>query len=99
MRFLGNINCLKQDSMAYRIYDKLNSILKDGDDSLLYQQLQFWLSHLPLAKQAGQAGAAMTAQQQAVLHRQLSMIEDVIQQYAKLPFNPELNQDLNQQLL
>lgn len=36
MRFLGNINCLKQDSMAYRIYDKLNSILKDGDDSLLY---------------------------------------------------------------
>lgn len=69
------------------------------DDSLLYQQLQFWLSHLPLAKQAGQAGAAMTAQQQAVLHRQLSMIEDVIQQYAKLPFNPELNQDLNQQLL
>ena len=69
------------------------------DDSLLYQQLQFWLSHLPLAKQAGQAGAAMTAQQQAVLHRQLSMIEDVIQQYAKLPFNPELSQDLNQQLL
>ena len=69
------------------------------DDSLLYQQLQFWLSHLALAKKAGQAGAEMTQQQQAVLYRQLSMIEDVIQQYAKLPFNPELNQDLNQQLL
>ena len=73
--------------------------LSSDDDSLLYQQLQFWLSHLTLANQAGQAGAAMTEQQQAVLHRQLSMIEDVIQQYAKLPFNPELNQDLNQQLL
>ena len=71
----------------------------NNDDSLLYQQLQFWLSHLPLAKQAGQAGAAMTAQQQAVLHRQLSMIEDVIQQYVKPSFNLELNQDLNQQLL
>ena len=65
-----------------------------NDDSLLYQQLQFWLSHLALAKQAGQAGAAMTAQQQAVLYRQLSMIEDVIQQYAKPSFNPEVNQEL-----
>lgn len=64
------------------------------DDSLLYQQLQFWLSHLALAKQAGQAGAEMTEQQQAVLYRQLSMIEDVIQQYAKPSFNPEVNQDL-----
>ena len=64
------------------------------DDSLLYQQLQFWLSHLALAKKAGQAGAEMTQQQQAVLYRQLSMMEDVIQQYAKLPFNPELNQEL-----
>ena len=71
----------------------------NNDDSLLYQQLQFWLSHLPLANQAGQAGAAMTEQQQAVLHRQLSMIEDVIQQYVKPSFNLELNQDLNQQLL
>ena len=69
------------------------------DDSLLYQQLQFWLSRLPLAKQAGQAGAEMTQQQQAVLNRQLSMIEDVIQQYAKPSFNLELNQDLNQELL
>ena len=64
------------------------------DDSLLYQQLQFWLSHLPLAKQAGQAGAEMTQQQQAVLNRQLSMIEDVIQQYVKPSFNPEVNQGL-----
>lgn len=57
----------------------------DDDDNLLYQQLKYWLSHLTLAKQAGRAGAAMTEQQQAVLHRQLSMIEGVIEQYAK-PF-------------
>ena len=71
----------------------------DDDDNILYQQLKYWLSHLTLAKQAGQAGAKMTQQQQAVLHRQLSMIEDVIQQYAKPSFNLKLNQDLNQQLL
>ena len=65
-----------------------------NDDSLLYQQLQFWLSHLELAKKAGQAGAEMTEQQQAVLYRQLSMIEDVIQQYVKPSFNPEVNQGL-----
>ena len=65
-----------------------------NDDSLLYQQLQFWLSHLALAKKAGQAGAEMTEHQQAVLYRQLSMIEDVIQQYAKPSFNPEVNQEL-----
>lgn len=67
------------------------------DDSLLYQQLQFWLSHVELAKQAGQAGAEMMEQQQAVLHRQLSMIEDVIQQYAKPPFEQDLSQDVNQE--
>ena len=79
---------------------KIDSNLPFRDnDSLLYQQLQFWLSHLPLAKQAGQAGAEMTQQQQAVLNRQLSMIEDVIQQYAKPSCNLELNQDLNQELL
>ena len=79
---------------------KIDSNLPSSDDdSLLYQQLQFWLSHLALAKQAGQAGTEMTQQQQAVLNRQLSMIEDVIQQYAKPSFNLELNQDLNQQLL
>ena len=65
-----------------------------NDDSLLYQQLQFWLSRLELAKKAGQAGAEMTEQQQAVLYRQLSMIEDVIQQYVKPSFNPEVNQGL-----
>ena len=96
--FYSAIDTDKQLSQPLQPKVETNQPFRD-DDSLLYQQLQFWLSHLPLAKQAGQAGAAMTAQQQAVLHRQLSMIEDVIQQYAKLPFNPELNQDLNQQLL
>ncbi|KAA0914091.1 3-deoxy-D-manno-octulosonic acid transferase [Psychrobacter sp. ANT_WB68] len=74
---------------------KIDSNLPSSDDdSLLYQQLQFWLSHLALAKQAGQAGAEMTQQQQAVLNRQLSMIEDVIQQYAKPSFNQDVNQEL-----
>ena len=67
----------------------------DDDDNLLYQQLKYWLSHLTLAKQAGRAGAAMTAQQQAVLHRQLSMIEGVIEQYAKPSFEQDLSQDVN----
>lgn len=67
----------------------------DDDDNLLYQQLKYWLSHPPLAKQAGQAGAAMTEQQQAVLHRQLSMIEGVIEQYAKPSFEQDLSQDVN----
>jgi len=65
--------------------DSKQSSLED-DNNLLYQQLKYWLSHLPLAKQAGRAGAAMTEQQQAVLHRQLSMIEGVIEQYVKPSF-------------
>lgn len=64
------------------------------DDSLLYQQLKYWLSHLTLAKRAGQAGSEVTEQQQAVLSRQLSMIEDVIQQYAKSSFNQDVKQEL-----
>jgi len=67
----------------------------DDDDNLLYQQLKYWLSHLSLAKQAGRAGAAMTEQQQAVLHRQLSMIEGVIEQYAQPSFEQDLSQDVN----
>lgn len=50
MRFLGNINCLKQDSMAYRIYDKLNSILKDGDDSLLYHLFPVYSGNIDTGK-------------------------------------------------
>ena len=37
----------------------------------------------------------MTEQQQAVLHRQLSMIEGVIEQYAKPSFEQDLSQDVN----
>ncbi|HCI30688.1 MAG TPA: 3-deoxy-D-manno-octulosonic acid transferase [Psychrobacter sp.] len=51
------------------------------DIALIYQQLEVWLSDLPLATQAGQAGETITVQQQAVLTRQLAMIEDVIEQY------------------
>ena len=61
------------------------------DETLIYQQLKYWLSHLTLAKQAGQAGAQMTDQQQAVLSRQLSMIEKVIEQYALQNVSQDLN--------
>ena len=67
----------------------------EDDYNLLYQQLKYWLSHLTLAKQAGRAGASMTEQQQAVLHRQLSMIEGIIEQYAKSSFEKDLSQDVN----
>ena len=91
--FYSAIDTDKQLSQPLQPKIETNLPFRDND-SLLYQQLQFWLSHLPLAKQAGQAGAKMTQQQQAVLHRQLSMIEDVIQQYAKPSSNLELNQEL-----
>lgn len=52
------------------------------DTSLIYQQLQFWLTCLSLAQRAGQAGEQMTAQQQDVLSRQVAMIEEVIERAA-----------------
>jgi 3-deoxy-D-manno-octulosonic-acid transferase len=55
---------------------------KNNDVALIYQQLLSWLSHLDVAKQAGQAGAQLTVQKQAVLVRQFTMIEDVIEQYS-----------------
>ncbi|MGP4119265.1 3-deoxy-D-manno-octulosonic acid transferase [Psychrobacter aquimaris] len=51
------------------------------DAALIYQQLVSWLSDLEGAKQAGQAGARMTIQQQAVLTRQFTMIKEVIEQH------------------
>ncbi|MFZ3075971.1 MAG: 3-deoxy-D-manno-octulosonic acid transferase [Psychrobacter glacincola] len=65
------------------------------DKTLMYQQLKYWLSHLVAAKQAGQTGAQMTEQQQAVLSRQLSMIEKVIEQYAMQNNIQDVSQDLN----
>lgn len=59
--------------------DKSRANTNDSDDiALIYQQLASWLHHLELAEIAGQAGEQMTVQQQAVLTRQLTMIEDVI---------------------
>jgi len=53
--------------------------LSDEDETtLIYQQLLSWLDNLALAKLAGQAGAKLTTQQQAVLTCQLTMITDVI---------------------
>jgi 3-deoxy-D-manno-octulosonic-acid transferase len=50
--------------------------------ALIYQQLVSWLSDLEVAAQAGQAGARMTRQQQAVLTRQFTMIKEVVEQHA-----------------
>ena len=61
------------------------------DETLLYQQLKHWLSYPSLAKKAGQAGAQMTEQQQAVLSRQLSMIEKIIEQYAMQNVSQDLD--------
>ena len=55
---------------------------KEDDTALIYQQLVSWLEHVELAKLAGQAGAQMTNQQQAVLNRQFSMITGVIEKQA-----------------
>ena len=52
------------------------------DVALIYQQLVSWLSDLEVAAQAGQAGARMTRQQQAVLTRQFTMIKEVVEQHA-----------------
>jgi 3-deoxy-D-manno-octulosonic-acid transferase len=49
------------------------------DAASIYTQLETWLRNLPLAAQAGQAGEQMTIQQQAVLTRQFTMIEDAIE--------------------
>lgn len=54
----------------------------DDDTALIYQQLLSWLDHLELAKLAGQAGAQMTQEQQAVLTRQLAMITEVIEKHS-----------------
>jgi len=55
----------------------------DADDSvLIYEQLQFWLSHPQLATQAGQAGEQLTLQQQTVLTRQFTMIEETVKQFS-----------------
>ncbi len=90
--FYNAINFNGQMSQpSFKLHSSDENNPSSDNDNLLYQQLKFWLSHLTLAKQAGQAGAVMTEQQQAVLPRQLSMIEDIIEQYATPPFNPELN--------
>ena len=90
--FYSAISANGQAFQPHRSESKQSS--SEDDNNLLYQQLKYWLSHLSLAKQAGRAGAAMTEQQQAVLHRQLSMIEGVIEQYAQPSFEQDLSQDV-----
>lgn len=50
MRFIGNITALKKDPVAYRIYDKLNTILQDGDDSLLYYMFPVYSGNIDMGK-------------------------------------------------
>ena len=87
---LASVGALYQpNNPFYQAINQPNNHDKQGeenpqstdDETLIYQQLKYWLSHLAEAKQAGQAGAQMTEQQQSVLSRQLSMIEKVIEQY------------------
>lgn len=61
------------------------SLESTGDTDLMvliYKQLQFWLSHPQSAKLAGAAGEQLTADQQSILRQQLTMIEEVVEQFA-----------------
>lgn len=50
MKFIGNIDRLQSDSLAYRVYDKLNSILNDGEDSLLYYMFPVYSGNIDVGK-------------------------------------------------
>lgn len=50
MRFIGNSDKLKKDSLAYLIYDKLETILNDGDDSLLYYMFPVYSGNIDVGK-------------------------------------------------
>ena len=97
---LASVGALYQPNNPF--YQAIDSVEQENenpqsvdDKTLIYQQLKYWLSHLVAAKQAGQTGAQMTEQQQAVLSRQLSMIEKVIEQYAMQNNIQDVSQDLN----
>lgn len=49
MEFIGNFDNLKQDTFAYRVYDKLNGVLKD-DDSLLYYMFPIYSGDIDVGK-------------------------------------------------
>ncbi|WP_227511761.1 MULTISPECIES: 3-deoxy-D-manno-octulosonic acid transferase [unclassified Psychrobacter] len=70
----------------YQAIDSDEHLINDSksDDEMIYQQLQFWLGHLETAKRAGQAGKQMTIQEQAVLPRQLAMIEETIEKFSSV---------------
>ncbi|WP_350558925.1 3-deoxy-D-manno-octulosonic acid transferase [Psychrobacter sp. CAL346-MNA-CIBAN-0220] len=81
--FYRPITLDKQSAEQYKSLPILQATDADADvDALIYEQLQFWLSHPQVAKRAGRAGAELTVQQQSVLTRQLLMIEKVIVPFA-----------------
>ena len=96
---LASVGALYQPNNSfYQAVGSTEQVLESqqsvDDETLIYQQLKYWLSHLVVAKQAGQAGAQMTEQQQAVLSRQLLMVEKVIEQYSMQNVSQDLNQEI-----
>ncbi len=96
---LASVGALYQpNNPFYQATDSTEQALESqqsaDDRTLLYQQLKYWLSHLAVAMQAGQAGAQMTEQQQAVLSRQLSMVEKVIEEYSVQNVSQDVNQEI-----
>lgn len=49
MELIGNFDNLKQDIFAYRVYDKLNGVLKD-EDSLLYYMFPIYSGDIDVDK-------------------------------------------------
>lgn len=50
MKFIGNSDRLQKDSLAYRIYDKLDTLLNDGEESLLYYMFPVYSGNIDIGK-------------------------------------------------
>ena len=88
--FYRPITINSSNESAKIIANHLHGTDSADDTALVYQWLETWLSDLPLAIHAGQAGETITVQQQAVLTRQFTMIEDVIEQYSPQNLGQEI---------
>ena len=50
MKLIGNIDNLKSDVFAYRVYDKLKTILAEEQDSLLYYMFPIYSGNIDVGK-------------------------------------------------
>lgn len=50
MKLIGNLDTLKRDAFAYRIYDKLNTILAKDEESLLYYMFPIYSGNIDIGK-------------------------------------------------